>query len=311
MRGIVHFMSGLAVVSCFPAAVTAAAGGIPLYFLLGVFASLLPDMLDSRILRFFWRYDAGIVPDLLDPDPQMIANAVAEAIDRASEWRKPFRLRLHPIPLPCHHRMQYRLRFDPACRQVTVSILNTRECDRISVSGTAVTTHSDAAVFEPNVQLDYTAAIEANGSDGFDIEMTPNRHGVVTPVYMPWLRQSSHSVTAGILLAAAATLVWGPLAGIVIFCSYVIHLLLDQAGAMGCNLAWPYSARRTPGLKMPGLSGASVTFTVIWISALLIYINLVNAIGTAHSPIPNPLRLLLFAGAFPLMIMTWMQRRRV
>ena len=83
MKGITHFAVGVATASCFPVAVAAGAAGNPLYFLLGCICGLLPDTLDFKCSRFFYRCDMIVTPDPLRPDPGMIAAAVALAAERA------------------------------------------------------------------------------------------------------------------------------------------------------------------------------------------------------------------------------------
>ena len=63
MKGLTHFMTGVAAASCFPAAVEAGSRGNPLYFILGGVFGILPDTIDFKFLRFFQRRDIEITPD--------------------------------------------------------------------------------------------------------------------------------------------------------------------------------------------------------------------------------------------------------
>ena len=89
MKGIVHFAVGVTVASCFPEVVRAGANGNPLYFILGGIFGILPDTIDFKFCRFFYRHDIEVTPDPNKPDPQVIADAVALAVNRAYETRKP------------------------------------------------------------------------------------------------------------------------------------------------------------------------------------------------------------------------------
>ena len=309
MKGFAHFMSGLAAASCFPSTVDAAAQGNPLYFLLGGIAALLPDTLDFKLLRYFYRHDAEVVPDPLAPDPQMIAGAIAGAIDTAARRRTPFRLRLHTIRLGTDRWQRYRLRLDPAERQVTVSIVDVVDTGGNPESGPKTAPKTGTAAFLPPLRLDYTAETDVDIFDGPHFEMIPGPDGAVTPVFIPWHRQCSHSVAAGILLAVPAGLIWGSLAGAVTFCALLAHVLLDQLGYMGSNLFWPFTRRRAPGLKLHHSSGATPNLAAVWGSALLIYANLAINTVPPLSPPPNPLRLFLFAGALPIGLLMFLRKR--
>ena len=99
MKGISHFVTGVTVASFFPWSVHAAVDGNPLYFILGGAFGLLPDTLDFKCYRFFYRHDVYIDPDPADPDHQAIADRIAEAIDRCAEEGREIRLKLNTIRL--------------------------------------------------------------------------------------------------------------------------------------------------------------------------------------------------------------------
>lgn len=311
MKTAAHFMSGLAVASCFPTAVAAAAGGNPLYFLLGGITALLPDMLDSRLLRYFYRHDAEVAVDPLDPDPQMLAEAVADAIDTAANRSRPLRLRLHTIRLGRDRWQRYRLHLDPGSRLVTVSLT-----DIVNRAGRPVSTtdaphdvpRTATAAFTTPLRLDFTAAIDVGSGDGPHFQIMPEEEGgSVTAHFAPWKRHASHSAALGVILALAAGVLWGSLAGMIVGVAYATHLLLDQLGYMGSNLLWPFSRRRTPGLKLLHASRLLPNLTVAWLGALTVYANLAFHAGPALAP--PPLRLFLLGGALPLGLLTLARRR--
>ena len=122
MKGIAHFAAGVAAASCFPGSVAAAENGNPLYFILGGVFGLLPDTIDFKFYRFFYRHDAEVIPDPLDPDPQLIANAVADAIRHADESGKPFRIKLNTIRLGADLWQRYTLRFNLPANRIEVEI---------------------------------------------------------------------------------------------------------------------------------------------------------------------------------------------
>jgi len=311
MKAGAHFISGLAVASCFPAAVNAAAGGNPLYFLLGGLAALLPDVLDSRLHRYFYRHDAQVAVDPLAPDPQILADAVADAIDNAAERRRPFRLHLHTIRRGRDRWQRYRLHLDPGAQQVTATLT-----DIVNHAGHPVPTadampdapRTATAAFTTPLRLDFTAAINVGPGDGPHFQLTPAAEGgSVTAHFAPWKRQTSHSIATGLILALAAGLAWNPLAGVIAAIAYATHLLFDQLGYMGSNLLWPFRRWRTPGLKLLHASRRLPNLTVAWFGALVIYANLAHHAGPALA-VP-PLRLFLLGGVLPLGLLSLARRR--
>jgi len=85
VKGIAHFISGVAVASFFPEAVHLAADNLSQILVLGGIFGILPDTLDFKLVRFLERSDVEIDPDPHRPDPQAMAETVAAAIDRARE----------------------------------------------------------------------------------------------------------------------------------------------------------------------------------------------------------------------------------
>jgi len=312
MNAISHFISGLAVASCFPAAVTAAADGNPLYFLLGGIAALLPDTLDARLLGHFYRHDAEVVPDPLEPDPELIVDAVAGAIDAAGRRHRPFRLHLHPIRLGRNRWRRYQLRLQPGSRQVTATMTDSVDSSGNPIPDTnAPQPRTARATFTPPLRLDYTAEIRVDILDGAHFQMTPDADGIVTAEFIPWKRQGSHSIALGIILALAAGVLWNPLAGVIVGIAYATHLLLNQFGTMGSNLLWPFSRRRVPGLKLLHGSRPMPNLATTWLCTLAVYASLALNTTPPLSPSPAPLRLFLLAGALPLGLLTLAHRRRI
>ncbi len=85
MKGIVHFVAGVAVASCFPFAVEAGANGNPLYFVLGGCFGLLPDTIDFKFSKFFYKHNIEIAPDPNNLDAEIIADAIATAVNQVND----------------------------------------------------------------------------------------------------------------------------------------------------------------------------------------------------------------------------------
>ena len=278
MKGIAHFVTGVAVASCLPAVVAAGATHNPLYFVLGGVFGLLPDTLDFKFYRFFYRHDMDIVPDPNAPDPQMIADGLALAVNEAHRRKRPVRAKLHTVRLGADLWQQYVVRFDVANRRVCV-----RLGPAVSTSRTPIGT----APAKATVTIDIL--------DGPTFTMQPQTDGRVLASFIPWHRAWSHSLVLAAAFAAAGWLLIDAVAATVIFASFAAHALLDQAGYLGSALWFPISRRRVPGLQRLHSADALPNFAVVWTCCLLVFWNLHR--GLAHAPFRLPLLGLLFFGA--------------
>src|SRR5512141_2207710 len=97
MKGISHFLAGIAAATFVPGVVESAAQGSYL-IVLGGFFGLLPDWLDFKFVRYFEQH-VNMDPNPGKLDPKIIASAVAAEIDRAAEISRSSRVPLHNIPL--------------------------------------------------------------------------------------------------------------------------------------------------------------------------------------------------------------------
>jgi len=279
MKGFTHFVAGLAVTSFFPWAVQAASEGNPLYFILGGTCALLPDTLDFRIIRYFYRHDVEIVPDPLSPDMQMVADAIAQTIDGAQQ--KSLRLRLHTIRLDSDIWQRYRIRIDPEQKRVTVHLE-----DKIDTGGNPVgppapsSCPTGSALFHQPVSMGYLAAFPVEMFDGPHLEFAPSAHGETEIKFIPWHRTYTHSFCLSLILAAIATILGAWQAAIVAWCAHASHVMLDQLGYMGSNLLWPLSNMRFPGFKLQHASSSFWNLAAVWISIVLLY-------GNLHSHAPS------------------------
>lgn len=70
MRGWTHYLSGLAMTTFFPSLLSDLAQANPLPIIAGVYA-YLPDFLDFKIKRFFWKRDIVIDPAPQDPETKV------------------------------------------------------------------------------------------------------------------------------------------------------------------------------------------------------------------------------------------------
>jgi membrane-bound metal-dependent hydrolase YbcI (DUF457 family) len=299
MKGITHFSIGIAAASCFPAAVRAGADGNPLYFILGGVFGLLPDTLDFKFYRFFQRYDVEIVPDPEHPDSQMIADAVALAVNRAYETCKPVRLQLKTIRLGTDLWRSYEISFDVLRKRVSAWIGPVVNTSGMPVEPVAL--KKGKAATSPllcDIKLDYEATTKIDILDGPSFEMQRIDDGRVMPRFIPWHREWSHSVIIGLVLALAVALLWGALAGIVAFCAYALHVFVDQLGFMGSAWLFPFRRARLEGMKLLHSGTPHLNLAAVWFSCLLIFWNL-YAVMSWRVPHFGLARLVFYGAVIP------------
>ena len=74
MKGLTHFISGVAFGTFFPGAVAAAAKAKSFILVLGGVGGILPDTFDFKLARFLEEFDIEVDPEHENTDPQKIAD---------------------------------------------------------------------------------------------------------------------------------------------------------------------------------------------------------------------------------------------
>lgn len=307
MKGFTHFAAGLAAASCFPDAVASAAGGNPLYFVLGGAFGILPDTLDFKFYRFFVRHDMEVIPDPNKPDPQMIADAVAYAVNRASLGGKPVRIRLNTIPIGADCWRQYTVRFDVRGRRVGVRFGPIVDTGQNPMPGPAGDKSETFAGVACPIALDYEATVNVDIFEGPLFTMQPTAEGTVRPEFISWHRQWSHGLLALFLPALVGAALLGPLAGLVMAAAYGAHILADQLGFMGSNLLFPFTRRRTNGFGLLHSGSGLANAVTVWFACVTIFWNLYSGV-TGPVLRFNLVQLLLFAGLLPILVFALLDR---
>ncbi len=300
MKGLTHLVVGTAWASCWPAAVAAGADGHPGLFVLGAACGILPDTIDFRLLRYLYPHDMEIIPDPLNPDPEMIARAMATAVGRARESGRPVRVRLHTVRVGSGLWQQYRLRFDVAARRIEVGytgVVNTSR-EPATAAGIGTPPSSRSAALPADVALDYRAAADIDIFDGPTFCMTPQPDGRIRVRFIPWHRQWTHSLVVAAAVGLAVVVPGGSLAGIVAGGAWALHVLADQTGFLGSNLFFPFTRERTPGRQWAEASHPWVNAAMIWMALLLVVWNLAKQ---TEPPVNVPFAALMIgAGVLPL-----------
>jgi membrane-bound metal-dependent hydrolase YbcI (DUF457 family) len=270
MKGISHFLAGVAAATFVPGVVESAAQGSYL-IVLGGFFGLLPDTLDFKFARYF-EHHVNIDPDPANLDPQIMAGAVAAEIDRAAETGKPVRVQLHNIPLGPNRWRQYRIRFDSERSEVVVGIgpiVNAAQAP-LDESG------QRAARVKTKAKIDYTydGEMVTDFWNGPSFAFVPKAHAVEVQ-FLPWHRAWSHSFTLAALLGLIIGVLFGSApAGLVTFLGMSAHIVEDQLGYLGSNLFWPITKERSAGARLLHSGDAIPNFLAVWTALVLILFNL-------------------------------------
>jgi len=286
MKGIAHFVSGVAIATFFPPVVSSAAAGSILPVLGGI-AAILPDTLDFKFVRYFQNHDLEIDPGP-DPDGQAIGSELAAVMQQAYETRQPQSVMLHTIRLGADLWRRYTLRFDPEHGQIGVRVGPVVDTGKNPLPGSA----PDGAE-EVRIPLDVPLADTYDREIDIDIFTGPSitfrrQHGQLHVHFLDWHRRWSHSLTlaAALGLGTAAVsglvehLVRGDVTqlpfwiGLVVGLGFVGHIVQDQLGHMGSNLLYPLTQDRTPGLGLLRSGDALPNFLTVWTALMLILFNL-------------------------------------
>ncbi|MGC9346596.1 MAG: metal-dependent hydrolase [Anaerolineae bacterium] len=301
MKGIAHFLTGVAVATCFPEVVALARQGSLLPMLGGVFG-LLPDTLDFKFARYWETYDIAVDPGIqlgtqaqLDGDSEVqtgeptaaeaagrIAEAFVAATRRAYRTDRPVSLIAHTVRMGADLWRRYTIRLDPGEGTVAARIGPLVSTSQLIYPGT----EPPGAVWSVRhlgIPLEHTYRreyhVDAFTGPSFRFVREGDR---VVVHFLDWHHRWTHSlplaVGIGILTGLTVALVWNweqaRYAGALAALAYGAHVLEDQLGHMGCNLFWPLTRRRMPGLGLLHAGDGLPNFLVVWSALALIFLNL-------------------------------------
>ncbi len=290
MKGFSHFMSGVAVASFGPWAIEAAKNGNPIFFILGGACGILPDTVDFKFYRFFYKHDIYVEPDPKAPDPQYVADEFARAVAMAVDGNRYVRVKLSSVRLGADFWQQYSVKIDNEKLEVQVKFGPVVNTGQVPVAGTENRYPAVArAKLKAKVIQTYDAALKVDIFDGPTIGLKPMDNGDLDLEFLPWHREWSHSLTVGAMLGvlvgalayfvSGLTMAWQCF--VTIAACYGVHVVEDQLGHMGSNIFFPITKLRTPGLHWMHSGDGLPNFLTVWTCCLLIFWNLYRAV-------PNP-----------------------
>lgn len=307
MKGISHFVTGVAVGTFFPEAVHAAANGSFLLVLGGI-GGLLPDTLDFKFARFIEKPDVVIDPHPQQFEAQQIADEIAATINYVGETHQKQILKCNTLRVGPDWWQQYAIQFDTKNAQVNVAlgpIVNTSQIPLPESERRAPQGH--AKIHTPLLPTyDEFTMIDIFSGPSFAIEW---RNGRVEIDFIPWHRQYSHSLFMALLFGGICGALFGVTAGLIGFGAVLAHVLEDQLGYLGSNLFWPLTRVRSTGAKLIHATDAIPNFFTVGTS---IYFILFNLDRFSAQPILDPL---FFWGIlwlpFPILLVYFLYRRLV
>jgi hypothetical protein len=159
------------------------------------------------------------------------------------------------------------------------------------------------------ISLRGKAAVVVDVFSGTALEFRPLQERVEV-LFLPWHRWWSHSLTLVAVLGAAIALLGGWLPGLVYALGSLVHILEDQLGYMGSNLLYPFTRQRVAGLELFHSGDALPNLLAVWLSAVLLLMNLDRY---ASAPVFTPWRLLWVGLVIPWSLigaLGWWKRRR-
>ena len=288
MKGITHFMSGLAVATFFQKAVHMAARGgnedaqSSFILVLGAVYGIMPDTLDFKFGQFFSLADYDIDCDANNPDPQKMAEQIGKAMEESFSKNKTVKVQLYPMQLGADLWRQYVIKFDGEANEIVIVINEIVSTSQVSFLGTEPKENRFG-----RYKLKVGKMLETHGRpSAVDIMSGPQfgfkREGEnILVEFLPWHRTWSHSYVLGLLLSLPVVLLtylfhlkYWYLYGIISFLGFAIHITEDLTGHMGGSLLWPFIQKRYNGFCLARAGDPRVNFSVIFLAVTVILFNL-------------------------------------
>ncbi|MBN1248385.1 MAG: metal-dependent hydrolase [Anaerolineae bacterium] len=314
MKGITHFLTGVALATCLPEVVALAREGSLLPVLGGV-AGLLPDLLDFRFVRYLEHYDVAIDPGpilagngdntceagtgaahVVTPEAALVAAetviaAFANTMREAFETGTPRRLVAHTVRRGADLWRRYTVCIDSERHAVSARIGPLVTTSQAAIPGSEP---PDAVWVEH--PLDFPLVHSYRRAYDIDIFTGPSfcfhREGDGLVIdFLDWHHRWTHSLPLALVIGLVAWVLGshlggnpvGRLAGLVSGLAFAAHALEDQLGHMGCNLFWPFTRRRQRGLGLLHAADPAPNFLTVWTALALILYNL-DRTGAAQGP---------------------------
>ena len=280
MKGIAHFLTGLALATFFPDVIQDAEAG-SLLPVLGAIGGLLPDTLDFKFVQFWEDYDIDINPEP-EPNAEEIVDVIVNALDNVIATGKSLHLRANTIRLSADTWRRYTIEFIPDEGEILVSIGPIVTTDKKALPGSALEPFQIARRrFDGQILLPYKRCYDIDVFQGpsFLFFLDGQSIGVQ---FLDWHHRWTHSLFVALAAGLCIGLITGCFMdrvvaiwmGVLCWLGYSAHVLEDHLGYLGCNLWWPFSKQRRSGLGLFHSGDAIPNFITVWLSLVIILFNL-------------------------------------
>ena len=288
MKGLTHFVSGVAAATFIPQVVRMSAASrmdIPgaansfIIVLAGLYG-IMPDTLDFKVGQFFDQPDIVVDPEPLNPNPNKMAEKFAEAVKRAGETEKTVKIQYMPIQLGANKWRQYLIIFDE--NKVSVQLNEIVSTSQIPYPGTAPEAEKRSA----SAPLEYRIKPASCDTDWLNKLVRKSRKAMKgkekkKTIVKPSTIDILSGTTFGLILASPWAFVayfmgldrWW-LYPTVAFLGFAVHITQDMSGHIGGSLLWPFLKPRTEGLEMFKASDPRTNFSIIYAAFILIVFNI-------------------------------------
>ncbi|MEF8874152.1 MAG: metal-dependent hydrolase [Candidatus Thermoplasmatota archaeon] len=280
MKGITHFLVGVAVASFFPLAIEATMIEGAWFLVLGGIFGILPDTLDFRFARYLEEHDYEICPEEGELDPKKITDTLIRAIDQAYREKRTIKVKLHSLKVGSDSWRQYSVTFDTDEKAITTEIGPIVSTSQVPYPDTAPTGDDKSYTGHYDSDLLHTYEDETNVDifSGPDFAFVPEDDRVRAD-FIPWHRQWAHSFTLAFLLGPIGLLLfgwnaYGLTASMIIIAAFSAHVIVDQLGVLGSNLFYPFTSKRTEGFAIFHSSETIPNVFTNYTSAVVVLWNL-------------------------------------
>jgi len=216
------------------------------------------------------------------PHPQLIANAVAEAINKAYESGRMITIKIHNIRMPGDFYRRFLVHYDQENKRIVVYMGPLVSTGGLPLEGTEPPEYRKVGVASTKYPFRkiYPRPTVIDAFSGPEIGYVRVSE-VVEEVFIPWHRGFSHSITASLVAGLVASLI-ALIAGYANFlylgiaCTlgYLAHVLEDQLGFMGSNLLPPLTKKRVPGAMLGPSNPGLMNFATNWLMIAIMIWNL-------------------------------------
>lgn len=283
MKGLTHYLLGIAVASFFVDLVQLTWQYKSLLLLLGGFFAILPDTLDFRFAKFMQRHDYEMYLDVRRLNLEEIADIVKEAIERSAREKREINIKFHTVKVGPDLWRSYIITLNEDSVKVSTGPIVTTGKEVVSREGEGLSVEKKIGV---KLRYDYDKDIVVDILSGPDLSFVPEGSDV-RGIFIPWHRKWSHSVTAaalaGLVGSIIGILLFGPTStvyyiGLMCFSAYISHVVSDHFGMMGSNFFPPFTKRRIKGFGLTRSMSIGANIVTNYISFIVILWNF-NAFG--------------------------------